>query len=107
MDIKVTVVVMSKNVEQYISKCLDSIVGQTLKEIEILIFDAFSTDRTREIIASYMNDDNRIVLIDDDKLSTGYCVNQAIKRAKGSYICFLEADDYINERIDKTFLSIS
>ncbi|SDB29070.1 Glycosyltransferase involved in cell wall bisynthesis [Pseudobutyrivibrio sp. YE44] len=95
MEPKVTVVVPSFNVAQYIGKCLDSVLGQTLKDIEVIVVDAFSTDGTREIIEEYMKKDTRVTLVDDIKKSTGYSKNVAIDMAKGEYYAIVESDDYI------------
>lgn len=95
MDIKVSIIMPSYNVVRYIEECMDSVVNQSLKEIEIICVDAFSTDGTREIIKNYAEKDNRITLLDDDKKSCGYSYNKGIASAKGEYIGFVETDDYV------------
>lgn len=94
-DVKVSVIMNSKNVAPYIEKAIRSVTGQTLKDIEIICVDAFSTDGTREIIQSYMDKEERIKLVDDVKGSTGYSNNIGIQMAEGEYIGFVETDDYI------------
>ena len=94
--IKVSVIIPSYNVRPYIRECLDSVVAQTLKDIEVIIVDAFSTDGTREIIRDYTASDSRIVMLDDTKGSTGYSNNMAIKEARGEYVAIVESDDYIH-----------
>lgn len=86
----------SLNVAPYIGECLESIVNQSLAEIEIICIDAASTDGTREIIANYVNKDERITCIDSDIKSYGHQVNIGIKAAKGEYIAILETDDYVD-----------
>ena len=95
MNPKVTVVVPSFNVGPYIGKCLDSILNQTLSEIEVIVVDANSTDGTREVITKYMERDSRRILVDDIKKSTGYAKNIAIDMAKAPYYAIVESDDYI------------
>ena len=95
--IKVSVIMPSKNVRAYIKECLLSVQNQTLDEIEILCIDAFSTDGTREIITKCAAQDARIKLIDDEKGSTGYSFQKALKLAKGEYISIVETDDYIRK----------
>ncbi|MCI8400776.1 MAG: glycosyltransferase [Lachnospiraceae bacterium] len=95
MEIKVSVILISYNVSQYIRECMESIVNQTLKEIEILCVDAFSTDGTREVLQEYMQKDSRIRLLDDTKKSCGYSYNLGIRQARGKYVGFLETDDYV------------
>ena len=67
MDIKVSVIVPSLNVADYIKECMDSIIGQTLQELEIICIDAGSTDGTFEILQKYAERDARIKLIRSDK----------------------------------------
>ena len=92
---KVSVIVPCLNGELYIQKCLDSIITQTLREIEVLVVDAFSTDDTRKIVKEYVKKDNRIRLLDDSEKSTGYAKNLGILKARGEYIAIVEPDDYI------------
>jgi len=94
--VKVSIIMPSYNVGRYIEKCLLSVMNQTLKEIEIIVVDKFSTDGTREIIRKYENMDNRIKLLDDDIGSCGYSNNKAIAAATGKYIGIVETDDYID-----------
>lgn len=99
MDIKVSIIVPSLNVNDYISRCLDSLCNQTLEEIEIICIDAGSTDGTREKIIKYEKKDNRIKLIDSSIKSYGYQVNMGIKLAKGEYVSIVESDDYVAENM--------
>lgn len=96
MDIKVSVVVPSLNVASYIKECMDSIIGQTLQEIEIICIDAGSTDGTFEILQRYAKKDKRIRLIRSEKKSYGYQINLGIQMAKGEYLGIVETDDYID-----------
>ncbi len=95
MKPKVTVVMPSFNVAPYIGNCLKSVLNQTLKDIEIIVVDAYSTDGTREIINEYMKKDDRITLVDDVKRSTGYSKNVAIDMAQAPYYAIVEPDDYV------------
>jgi glycosyltransferase involved in cell wall biosynthesis len=95
MEPKITVIVPSFNVAPYIGKCLDSILTQTLSEIEVFVVDAYSTDGTREIIEEYVKKDDRLTLLDDIKKSTGYSKNIAIDKANAPYYAIVESDDYI------------
>ena len=97
--VKVSIIVPSLNVADYIKECLDSIVGQTLKEIEVICVDAGSEDGTLEIIKDYVKYDNRIELIISDKKSYGYQINLGIKNATGQYIGIVETDDFISKEM--------
>lgn len=94
---KVTIIMPSLNVADYIEECIKSAIAQTLKEIEILCIDAGSTDGTLDILQKYASLDSRIRLINSDKRSYGYQVNLGIKLAQGEYVAILETDDYISE----------
>lgn len=92
---KVSIVVPTYNVASYIGECLDSLICQTLREIEILCVDAASDDGTREILEKYAEKDSRIRILDDIKHSTGYAKNIGVEQAKGQYIGIVESDDYV------------
>lgn len=86
----------SLNVSNYIEKCLQSVVKQTLHDIEIICVDAGSTDGTLEILERFAEIDSRIAIIHSDKKSYGYQMNLGIKRAKGEYIGIVETDDFVS-----------
>lgn len=92
---KVSIIMPSYNVAPYIRECMDSVVNQTLKDIEVIVVDASSSDGTREILDEYAARDSRIHILIDDKNSTGYANNKAIEHAVGEYIGIVETDDYI------------
>ena len=85
----------SLNVSKYIDECLNSVLNQTLKDIEIIAVDAGSTDGTLEIIESYAAKDNRIKIINADKKSYGYQMNLGLAAAIGEYVGIVETDDMI------------
>ena len=85
----------SLNVSKYIKQCLQSVVNQTLEDIEIICVDGGSTDGTLDIIQQYVKKDNRVKLIHSDIKSYGYQMNLGIKEACGDYIGIVETDDYI------------
>ncbi len=95
--VKVSVLVPTLNVRPYIEECLDSIVNQTLRAIEIICIDAGSTDGTLEVLREYAQKDSRIRVIQSDKKSYGYQMNLGLDAATGEYIGIVESDDYIRE----------
>ena len=95
-DIKVSVILPSLNVADYIKQCIDSVTSQTLKEIEILCIDSGSEDGTLEILESEAAKDSRIRLIRSEMRSYGFQMNLGIKEAKGEYIGIVETDDYVD-----------
>ena len=97
--ILVSIIVPVYNTEEYLDRCLDSIQNQTLKEIEIIVVNDGSTDSSLEIIKKHMNEDNRIVLIDQENGGQSAARNSGIKIAKGQYIGFVDSDDYIEKNM--------
>jgi len=104
---KITVIMPSYNVASYIRECIQSVVNQTLKDIEILCVDAGSTDGTLDILKEYEKRDKRIRLIKSDKKSYGYQVNLGIKQARGKYIAIVETDDYIIPQMYEVLLPVA
>lgn len=96
---KVSVILPSLNVGKYIGQCLESVVKQTLKDIEIICVDAGSTDGTLETINEYVERDSRVKLIVSDKKSYGYQMNLGISAATGTYIGIVETDDFVSENM--------
>ena len=94
---KVSAIIPIYNVEQYLSKCLDSVINQTLRDIEIICINDCSSDNSLEILKEYANKDNRIKII-DFKENKGVSVarNEGIKVARGEYIAFVDSDDFID-----------
>ena len=98
-NIKISVVMPCLNSAVYIGKAIESVIGQTLKELELIIVDAGSTDGTLEIIEEYQEKDDRIHLLMSEKKSMGYQYNKGIQTAKGTYIGFVETDDFIHPQM--------
>ncbi|EAJ6226790.1 glycosyltransferase, partial [Campylobacter coli] len=94
-DIKVSIIVPVYNVEKYLRQCLDSIIDQTLEEIEIILIDDGSTDGSGSICDEYAAMDNRIVLIHKENAGLGAAYNTGLEIAKGEYIGFVESDDWV------------
>lgn len=92
--IKVSVIVAVYNEEQYLSQCLDSICGQSLKEIEIICVDDGSTDTSLQILQRYAKRDDRIKILTQKNQFAGVARNYGMVYATGKYLSFLDADDY-------------
>ncbi len=92
---KVTVILPSLNVVSYIRECIESVISQTISDIEILCIDAGSTDGTCEIIQEYADKDSRVRFIRSEKRSYGYQMNLGMKLAQGEYIGIVETDDSV------------
>lgn len=94
--IKISVIVPVYNTEKYIAECLDSILGQTLKELEVYCVDDGSTDNSVAIIQQYMQKDSRVHLLKQEHKGGGAARNLGLEHAKGEYLSFIDADDYID-----------
>lgn len=92
---KVSVIVPIHNSESSLKKCLDSIVNQTLKDIEIILINNASTDNSEEICLRYTTDDNRIKYINLDTPGVSNARNVGKNMATGEYIAFVDSDDYV------------
>lgn len=94
MSAKISVIMPSLNVGKYIKQCLDSVIGQSEKELEILCVDAGSDDGTQEILEEAARNDERIRIIHSDIKSYGYQMNLGLSCATGEYIGIIETDDW-------------
>ncbi len=91
---KISVIVPVYNVEKYLAECLDSIINQTLKDIEIICLNDGSTDNSFSILKEYALKDSRIKLIDKENEGLGYTRKIGLDNAKGEYLLFCDSDDY-------------
>lgn len=91
----VSVLVPIYNVEKYLEECLDSIINQTLTNIEIICINDGSTDNSLKIIKKYAKNDPRIVIISKKNSGYGDSMNKGLKKATGEYIGIVESDDWI------------
>lgn len=91
---KVSVLVPIYNVEKYLRKCLDSIVNQTLRDIEIICINDGSTDSSPEIIREYVASDCRVRMLDKKNTGYGNSMNMGLDMARGEYIGIVESDDF-------------
>lgn len=91
---KVSVIMPVFNAENYLSIALDSLVCQTLKDIEIICVDDGSTDESAQILEAYQRNDSRIIILRQENLFAGAARNYGLSVAKGKYLSFLDADDY-------------
>ena len=104
--IKVSVIIPVYNVEKYLRECLDSVINQSLKDIEIICVNDGSTDTSLSILNEYAKKDNRIRIINKENSGYGNTMNVGIEASKGEYINFLESDDLIEQDMLKTLYDI-
>lgn len=104
MCVKVSVIVPVYNVEQYIHRCVDSLINQTLRDIEIILVDDESPDNCGEICDNYSKNDRRIKVIHKKNQGLGLARNSGIEIALGEYIAFVDSDDYVElDMYDKLY----
>ena len=104
---KVSILVPCYNVEKYIRQCLDSVINQTLKDIEIICINDGSTDSTLEILREYENKDTRIKVISKRNSGYGASMNIGLETAKGEYIGIVESDDYVELNMFETLYNVA
>ena len=95
MTIKVSVIVPVYNVEKYLRQCLDSLVNQTLKDIEIICINDGSTDDSLKVLQEYASEHLNVVVIDQENQGVSIARNNGINKAQGDYICFVDPDDWV------------
>lgn len=91
----VSIIIPAYNVEKYIDKCIQSVVAQSYKEIQIILVNDGSKDSSGEIIKKYAGQDDRIVFIDKENAGVANARNDGVKIAIGEYLMFVDSDDYI------------
>lgn len=98
----VSIIVPVYNVEKYLEKCLDSLINQTYRNLQIILIDDGSADRSGAICRRYAAQDNRIQVIHKKQSGVSAARNTGLKAVKGSYICFVDSDDWIDEKMIET-----
>lgn len=103
-EIKVSVVMPVYNAEEYLRQCLDSVVDQTLKEIEIICVDDGSTDSSLDILREYQEKDSRIQVFHQENKFAGCARNLGLSHASGKYVIFWDSDDFFDlEALEKLY----
>ena len=92
---KVSIIIPVYNVERYLAECMESVVTQTLRDIEIICVNDGSADGSFKILKEYETRDKRVTLISQENQGYGYAMNRGIMYASGEYIGIVEPDDYI------------
>lgn len=95
MSIEVSILIPVYNTEKYLKRCLDSVISQTLKNIEIIVVNDGSNDNSQDIIEEYATKDSRIKYYIQKNSGLGATRNKGIELAQGEYIAFLDSDDWV------------
>lgn len=92
-----TIIVAAYNEEKYISRCLSSIKNQTLRDLEVICINDGSTDSTQKIIQNFVNEDERFILINQEKSGLAKSRNVGLSKCHSEYVTFLDSDDWIEK----------
>lgn len=105
--IKVSIIVPIYNTGEYLEKCINSLVNQTLKEIEIILVDDGSTDNSYEIAQKFAENDERIILLRQENSGQSVARNKGLEIARGEYIGFVDSDDWVDLNFYKSLYMYS
>ena len=105
MEKILTFSIAAYNVEKYLNKCIESIVNQTYENIEIILIDDGSNDNSGIICDEYAKKDNRIIVVHKENGGVSSARNKGLKIAKGEWISFVDADDWIEQTFCQTLLN--
>lgn len=94
-DSKISIIIPIYNSEIYLKRCLDSVINQTYKDLEIILIDDGSTDKSYDICKQYSLNDSRIKLIHENNAGVSFARNIGLKNSTGEYIGFVDPDDFI------------
>lgn len=92
----ISIIIPVYNVEEYLRQCLDSVVNQTYKNLEIIIIDDWSTDNSWKICDEYANKDKRIIVVHQENQDLSAARNVWLKIAKWEYLWYIDSDDYVD-----------
>ena len=96
---KISIIVPVYNVEEYIHRCIDSILAQTITDFELILVNDGSTDRSGEICDKYALEDERVKVIHKSNGGPGEARNYGINISKGDFIGFVDSDDYVDSKM--------
>lgn len=107
MDIKVSIVIPVYNAEKYVKETLDSVLGQTYRNIELICVDDGSSDSTLSILKEYADKDSRVIILSQKNQYAGIARNNGLSHASGDYIMFLDSDDIFEKNMVSYLINIA
>lgn len=102
---KISIIVPIYNAASYIRRCLDSICSQTEKDWELLLVNDGSTDDSQEIVEAYSKREARIQVYQQENQGQGVARNRALEQARGEFVVFIDADDYVESNYLEQLIS--
>lgn len=100
-----SVIIPVHNSERYLKQCIESIIGQSYKNMEIIIVENNSTDSSKKICNDYVKKDKRIRLLSESKKGAAAARNRGLSEAKGDYITFVDSDDWLDQKAYEVVMS--
>ena len=100
----VSVIVIGYNVENVISKCIISIQNQTYKNVEVIVVDDGSIDSTSEIVKQFIENDKRIILVNQKNMGILAARKTGLQYSKGEYVAFVDSDDWLSLNMIETLV---
>lgn len=101
MNSLVSIIVPVYNTYPFLEKCLNSLINQSYKNIEIILINDGSTDKSLDLCRKFERQDSRIIVVDCENHGVSFARNQGIQMASGEFICFVDSDDYVmNDYVD-------
>lgn len=107
MEPLISVIIPVYQVGAFVAHCIESVINQTYKNLEIILIDDGSTDGSGEICDQYADNDNRIKVVHQENCGLSTARNRGIELAKGEYLSFIDSDDWVDERFIKVMYEIS
>ena len=105
-ETQVSIIIPVYNVEPYLRQCLDSVLGQTFKNFEVLLVNDGSSDSSGDICREYVEKDSRFHYFEKENGGLSDARNYGIERAQGEYLTFIDSDDFVNEKhLENLFLA--
>lgn len=99
-----TIIIPCYKVEKYLNRCMDTIVNQVLKDIEIILIDDGSPDNVPKLCEYWAQKDSRIKVIHKKNEGLGYARNSGLEIAKGKYVAFVDSDDFVDDKMFYTLI---
>ena len=101
---KISIIIPVYNVEKYLKKCLQSVINQTIPEIEIICVNDGSTDESPQILEEFTQEDDLIKIINKENGGIASARNRGLAYATGEYIGFVDSDDWIDPHMYETYI---
>lgn len=102
----VSIIIPAYNVERYIHRAIESSLDQTCRDVEVVVVDDGSTDQTWDVIQQYAAEDCRLIAVANKNGGVSKARNEALRRARGEYVLFLDADDWLEKEAVETLLTL-